>query len=207
MGDLSHFVVRPGLRPLEITPRDLAPFLRHNGRLNGFGLNGVAASVHTLSSGDFSPTKATANQCAVFSTYDLPCVRYKGSDPDLWRLVSPTQYWEKPLWLIPIHRPQLEHWVLVVVVVPTRELFFFDSMASRRGWRKDLHVRLPPLLSSSTDLYTGCHGSHNTIGCAVKSQSTPAACIHRRSKRKVGCAPTFHCGTSQFYTLFPFILL
>ncbi|KAJ7833920.1 hypothetical protein B0H13DRAFT_1914324 [Mycena leptocephala] len=138
MGDLSHFVVRPGLRPLEITPRDLAPFLRHNGRLNGFGLNGVAASVHTLSSGDFSPTKATANQCAVFSTYDLPCVRYKGSDPDLWRLVSPTQYWEKPLWLIPIHRPQLEHWVLVVVVVPTWELFFFDSMASRRGWRKDL---------------------------------------------------------------------
>ncbi|KAJ7923199.1 hypothetical protein B0H13DRAFT_1530788, partial [Mycena leptocephala] len=82
--------------------------------------------------------KATANQCAVFSTYDLPCVRYKGSDPDLWRLVSPTQYWEKPLWLIPIHRPQMEHWVLVVVVVPMRELFFFDSMASRRGWRKDL---------------------------------------------------------------------
>ncbi|KAJ7924775.1 hypothetical protein B0H13DRAFT_1863641 [Mycena leptocephala] len=115
--------IHPGLRPLEITPRDLAPFLRRNGRLNGFGLNGVAASVHTLSSGDFSPTKATANQCAVFSTYDLLCVRYKGSDPDLWRLVSPTQYWEKPLWLIPIHRPQMEHWVLVVVVVPMRELF------------------------------------------------------------------------------------
>ncbi|KAJ7876976.1 hypothetical protein B0H13DRAFT_1893443 [Mycena leptocephala] len=135
---LQVITVRPGLRPLEITPRDLAPFLRRNGQLDGFGLNGVVASVHTLSSGDFSPTKATANQCAVFSTYDLPCVRYKGSYPDLWRLVSPTQYWEKLLWLIPIHRPQMEHWVLVVVVVPTQELFFFDSMASRRGWRKDL---------------------------------------------------------------------
>ncbi|KAJ7218245.1 hypothetical protein B0H12DRAFT_958748, partial [Mycena haematopus] len=76
--------------------------------------------------------------CAVLSTYDLPCVRYKGSDPDLWRHVSPTEYWEKPLWLIPIHRPREEHWVLVVVVVPTQELYFFDSMASRGGWRQDL---------------------------------------------------------------------
>ncbi|KAJ7866341.1 hypothetical protein B0H13DRAFT_2561464 [Mycena leptocephala] len=117
-GDFSHFVVCPGLRPLEITPCDLAPFFRRNGRLTGFGLNGVAASLQTLFSGPFSPTKISTNQCAVFSTYDLPCARYKGSGPDLW--------------------PQEEHWVLVVVVVPTQELFFFDSMASRRGWRQDL---------------------------------------------------------------------
>ncbi|KAJ7828174.1 hypothetical protein B0H13DRAFT_2437996 [Mycena leptocephala] len=137
-GDCSHFVVRPGRRPLEITTDDLAPFIHRTGRLTGFGLNGVAASLHILFSGAFSPTKTSANQCALFSTYDFPCAHYKGSDPDLWRLVSPTQYWEKPLWLIPIHRPEEEHWVLVVVVIPTQELFFFDSLASRGGWRKDL---------------------------------------------------------------------
>ncbi|KAJ7890404.1 hypothetical protein B0H13DRAFT_2341035 [Mycena leptocephala] len=137
-GDWPHFVIRPGFRPMEITVRDMAPFVRPTGRLTGFGLNGVAASLHTIFSSTFSPTTASASQCAILSTYDLPCVRYKGSDPDLWHRVAPTQYWEKPLWLIPIHRPQEEHWVLVVVVVPTRELFFFDSMASRRGWRQDL---------------------------------------------------------------------
>ncbi|KAJ7850971.1 hypothetical protein B0H13DRAFT_2360391 [Mycena leptocephala] len=137
-GDLSHFVVRTGLRPLEITVRDMAPFLLPTGRLTGFGLNGVATSLHALFTSAFSPTKVSASQCAVFGTYDLPCVRYKGSDPDLWRRVAPTQYWEKPVWLIPIHRAVEEHWVLVVVVVPTRELFFFDSLASRGGWRQDL---------------------------------------------------------------------
>jgi hypothetical protein len=134
--------------------RDMAPFLLPTGRLTGFGLNGVATSLHALFTSAFSPTKVSASQCAVFGTYDLPCVRYKGSDPDLWCRVAPTQYWEKPVWLIPIHRAVEEHWVLVVVVVLTRELFFFDSLASRGGWRQDLRVRLPILVSSSADLYT-----------------------------------------------------
>ncbi|KAJ7091547.1 hypothetical protein B0H15DRAFT_778059, partial [Mycena belliarum] len=142
-GAFSHFVVRPGQRALQIALEDWQPFRCPTGRLNGFGLNGVAASLQRVYSDPFSPTKAFADQCAVLSTYDLPCVRYKGSDPDLWRRVAHTQYWEKPLWLIPIHRPSEEHWVLVVVVVPRRELFFFDSMASRGGWRRDLCVRLP----------------------------------------------------------------
>ncbi|KAJ7080173.1 hypothetical protein B0H15DRAFT_997436, partial [Mycena belliarum] len=137
-GAFSHFVVRPGHRALQIALEDWQPFQCPTGRLNGFGLNGVAASLQRLYSDPYSPTKAFAEQCAVLSTYDLPCVRYKGSDPDLWRRVVHTQYWEKPVWLIPIHRPTEEHWVLVVVVVPKQELFFFDSMASRGGWRRDL---------------------------------------------------------------------
>ncbi|KAF7354322.1 hypothetical protein MVEN_01120600 [Mycena venus] len=123
IGDFPHFVVRPGLRPLEIGTDDLKPFFR---------------PTRPTQCARYSPTKASADQCAVLSTYDLPCVRYKGSDPDLWCYVAPTRYWEKPLWLIPIHQPLEEHWVLVVVVVPMQELFFFDSMASRRGWRQDL---------------------------------------------------------------------
>ncbi|KAJ7739076.1 hypothetical protein DFH07DRAFT_752302, partial [Mycena maculata] len=134
----SHYIVRPGLHALEITTDDLRPFLRPTGRLTGFGLNGVAASLHALYGRPHSSTKAFADQCALLTTYDLPCVRYKGSDPDLWRHVADTKYWDKPLWLIPIHRPSEEHWVLVVVVVPRQELLFFDSMGSRRGWRQDL---------------------------------------------------------------------
>ncbi|KAK6992139.1 hypothetical protein R3P38DRAFT_3409057 [Favolaschia claudopus] len=137
-GNFSHFVVRPNLRALEITPHDLRPFALPTGRLNGFGLNGCAASLLNINRAPYSPTKASADRCAVFSTYDLGLVRFKGSDPDLWRHISPTEYWDKPVWLIPIHRKEAEHWVLVVVLIPTRQLLFFDSLASAQGWRQNL---------------------------------------------------------------------
>ncbi|KAK7055734.1 hypothetical protein R3P38DRAFT_2499670 [Favolaschia claudopus] len=135
---LSHFVVREGRRPLEITPDDLRPFSIPNGRLNGFGLNGIATSFHNILRAPYSPTESFANRCALFSTYDLGRVHYKGSDPDLWRHVSPTEYWDKPIWLIPIHRPADIHWVVAIVLVPERKILFFDSLASAGGWRQDL---------------------------------------------------------------------
>ncbi|KAK7014191.1 hypothetical protein R3P38DRAFT_3573662 [Favolaschia claudopus] len=137
-GDFIHYVVRPGRRPLQITMGDLYPFTITTGRLTGFGLNGAARSLLNIFCAPHSPVQASANQCAVLSTYDLGRVHFKGSDPDMWRHISPTEYWNKPLWLIPIHRPRQEHWVLCVVVIPTRELLFFDSLASRGGWRQDL---------------------------------------------------------------------
>ncbi|KAK6992439.1 hypothetical protein R3P38DRAFT_3330946 [Favolaschia claudopus] len=114
--NLSHFVVRQDTYALEITPHDFRPFANPTGRLNG----------------------AFANQCAVFSTYDLPKVHFKRSDPDIWRHISPTKYWDKPIWLIPIFRAEEAHWVLAIVLIPTQTLLFFDSLASARGWRQDL---------------------------------------------------------------------
>ncbi|KAJ7722723.1 hypothetical protein DFH07DRAFT_971788 [Mycena maculata] len=136
-GDFPHFISRTAanLGPLRISPEDWKPFQSLTGRLNGIGLNGVAASLHSLYSEHYSPTNGSATQCAVFSTYDLPCVRYKNSDLDLWRRVSPTQYWEKPVWLIPIHRPSEEHWVLVIVIVPSRELYFCHAQGSNTSLR------------------------------------------------------------------------
>ncbi|KAK6974534.1 hypothetical protein R3P38DRAFT_2584088 [Favolaschia claudopus] len=138
-GNFTHFVVRShGRRPLSITVDDLRPFTSHTARITGFGINGVAASLLNIYRAPHSPVKASADQCAVLSTYDLGRVHFKGSDPDLWRTISPTEYWDKPLWVIPIFRAQQEHWVLAVVVIPSREILFFDSLASRGGWRQDL---------------------------------------------------------------------
>ncbi|KAK7062073.1 hypothetical protein R3P38DRAFT_2494733 [Favolaschia claudopus] len=117
----SHYVVLEDGRTLEITPDDYKPF----------------ANPHVFRT-PYSPTSASANRCAVFSTYDLGLVQFKGSDPDLWRRISPTQYWDKPIWLIPVHRPSQRHWVLVVVLISAQKLLFFDSLASASGWRQDL---------------------------------------------------------------------
>ncbi|KAJ7764550.1 hypothetical protein DFH07DRAFT_770409 [Mycena maculata] len=74
-GDFPHFISRTAanLGPLRISPEDWKPFQSPTGRLNGIGLNGVAASLHSLYSEHYSPTNGSATQCAVFSTYDLPC--------------------------------------------------------------------------------------------------------------------------------------
>ncbi|KAJ7512280.1 hypothetical protein B0H11DRAFT_2346274 [Mycena galericulata] len=118
-----------GSRGNTIDIADLDTLTTSRGRLNGFCLNGVAATLHA----HFSQAS-----CAVLSTYDLGRIRYNASDDEVWRHVGPTLYWEKSMWLLPIHRPQEEHWVLAVIPVHQRRVFLFDSLASRGGWRRDL---------------------------------------------------------------------
>ncbi|KAJ7684055.1 hypothetical protein B0H17DRAFT_842052, partial [Mycena rosella] len=77
--------------------------------------------------------------CAVFSTHELRRVRYKCTDDVLWKHAHPTKFWEKPLWLIPIHRIEEEHWVLAFVDVGHQQILFFDSLGVQgHGWRQDI---------------------------------------------------------------------
>ncbi|KAJ6505166.1 hypothetical protein C8R45DRAFT_817754 [Mycena sanguinolenta] len=131
-------VVRRDGRPNHIVEADDVDRIRLPRRLNNFALNGLAAALLNVFSSPASPHAAQANQCAVLSTYDVHRVRYKADDVVLWDHLCPTQYWDKPLWLIPIHRAGEEHWVFVVVVVRDQKLFFFDSLAQQGGWRRDL---------------------------------------------------------------------
>jgi hypothetical protein len=123
------------------------------GRLNGFGLNALAASLLNVFSEPYSPTETFAKNCAVFSTYDLPRIHNNRSNELVWRHAHPTAFWDKPVWLIPIHRPREEHWVLVVAYIRQQRLVFFDSLGETGGWRRDLQVIItfPP----SCNLLTG----------------------------------------------------
>ncbi|KAJ7083045.1 hypothetical protein C8R43DRAFT_850632, partial [Mycena crocata] len=76
--------------------------------------------------------------CTIFSTYDLPQVRYNDSDSALWQNTRHIEFWAKPIWLIPIHRPTQQHWVLIIASIPEQRLFFFDSLGARSSWRRDL---------------------------------------------------------------------
>jgi hypothetical protein len=113
------------------------------GRLNNWALNGLAASLLSIYGHPTSPFAAVANCCAVLNTFDLHRVHFRAADTTLWQHLSPTKYWEKQLWLLPIHRPDDEHWVFVAVAVHQQQLFFFDSLAQRQGWRRDLRVCIP----------------------------------------------------------------
>ncbi|KAJ7482778.1 hypothetical protein FB451DRAFT_1129761 [Mycena latifolia] len=138
--DIKRIVLGLDGRPrIEIEPDDISRIQSSNGRLNGLTINALAAAFLNLLGYPTSPHAESANKCAIFSTYDLPRIRYKASDDALWGFVNHTKYWEKALWLIPIHRVDEEHWVLAVVDVGHQQIFFFDSLAVRaRGWRQDI---------------------------------------------------------------------
>ncbi|KAF7377130.1 hypothetical protein MSAN_00132000 [Mycena sanguinolenta] len=121
-----------------INPPDLDTLRTCCGRLNNYCLNGVAAVLHRLFSNPSAQTAPHTNCCAVLSTLNLMRVRYKASDDTIWKFLSPTSYWDKSIWLIPIHRPMEEHWVLIVAVIPEQKLFLFDSLGSRNKWHQDL---------------------------------------------------------------------
>ncbi|KAG1892711.1 hypothetical protein F4604DRAFT_1565355 [Suillus subluteus] len=68
--------------------------------------------------------------CAILSTHDLPRIRYNASDEILWRNTSWTLFWEKDVWILPIHRPSpVGHWVFCMIYIQTKQLHLFDSLA------------------------------------------------------------------------------
>ncbi|KAG9309294.1 hypothetical protein JVU11DRAFT_10781 [Chiua virens] len=76
------------------------------------------------------------NDFAVFSTHDLPRIRYNATDEVLWRCTRHTSFWTKDIWILPIHRPG--HWVLCIARLAHGELLLFDSLGKQHPWRMDV---------------------------------------------------------------------
>ncbi|KAF7971664.1 hypothetical protein HWV62_20634 [Athelia sp. TMB] len=83
---------------------------------------------------------ASAGSIAILSTYDLACERYSGLDEQLWRSTKNTKYWMKDIWILPIHRPDANHWVLCAIYLDKKSLRLFDSFAEQRPWHSEVKV-------------------------------------------------------------------
>ncbi|CDO73127.1 hypothetical protein BN946_scf185007.g181 [Trametes cinnabarina] len=60
-------------------------------------------------------------------------------DDRLWRHCSRSQYWMKDVWLLPIHRLLPSgHWTLAVIYWKEGRIAYFDSMADRDVWERDV---------------------------------------------------------------------
>ncbi|KAJ7575197.1 hypothetical protein C8J56DRAFT_1120069 [Mycena floridula] len=71
----------------------------------------------------------------ILSSWVLTCT----ADVRLWNLMWHQCYWEKDIWIIPIHRIQQQHWVLCVVLPQSHSLYLFDSYAApAKSWSQDL---------------------------------------------------------------------
>ncbi|KAG9316921.1 hypothetical protein JVU11DRAFT_3001 [Chiua virens] len=146
-GPISDLVQPPSERlgHLQFAPKDVDILGSPGARLNDTCLNGCAALLHQK----FCPSEPSP--FALFSTHDLPHVRYHADDDELWRHMSRTRYWEKRVWILPIHRPSSwGHWVLCSIHLDEQHIVLFDSLAEPSPWKRDLPVIMDFLSRLST---------------------------------------------------------
>ncbi|KAI5985803.1 hypothetical protein EDC04DRAFT_2873645 [Pisolithus marmoratus] len=111
---------------------DISILMSPTTRLNDTCINSCATLLYSA----FHPTTAS---CAILSTHDLPCIHFNAEDDVLWRNLSWTQFWEKPIWILPIHHSlPMGHWVLCTIKFHSWQLFLFDSLAQQKPWRNDI---------------------------------------------------------------------
>ncbi|KAG1879476.1 hypothetical protein C8R48DRAFT_767734 [Suillus tomentosus] len=114
----------------EFEPRDISFLASPTAFLNDVCINGCAVLLQM---------DMPNSDVAIFSTFDLPRIRYHATDDMLWRNTRWTCYWEKDVWVLPIHRPaHVGHWVVCVIYLSTKELRLFDSLAERKPWKHDV---------------------------------------------------------------------
>ncbi|KAG1845653.1 hypothetical protein F4604DRAFT_1595417 [Suillus subluteus] len=123
--------------PLQVfDSRDQSFLAQPTARLNDTCINGCAALLYSE-----IQMSSRVQPCAILSMHDLPHIRYNVSDETLWRNTSWTSFWDKDIWVLPIHRPSsVGHWVFCAIYIQTKELHLFDSLAERQPWKNDVKV-------------------------------------------------------------------
>ncbi|KAJ7587929.1 hypothetical protein C8J56DRAFT_1049993 [Mycena floridula] len=75
---------------------------------------------------------------SILSSFIVPGA-VKDTDSSLWRTAKGAEYWEKDVWIIPVHREEEHHWVLAVIIPSQRAFYLFDSYAGgEQSWESDL---------------------------------------------------------------------
>ncbi|TFK61371.1 hypothetical protein BDN72DRAFT_743548, partial [Pluteus cervinus] len=109
--------------------------------LNDICINDGAQLLNAILSA--SPNCAPAvNRCAILTSWDLPRVRQNCPDDTLWRYVEGSHFWERDVWILPIHRPVEEHWVCCAIYPKRRHISLFDSLGSRQRLKDDVQDAL-----------------------------------------------------------------
>ena len=125
----------------DLGPTELQILSSKDSLLNDICINGLSKLLQALFIRD-SWHQTSAGRCAIFSTYDLNRIRYQASDHELWRSTRRLNFWERDIWIIPVHRRTENHWVLAVLYLQHKEVHVFDSLAVRASWDQDIKVFL-----------------------------------------------------------------
>ncbi|KAG6899356.1 hypothetical protein C0993_010997 [Termitomyces sp. T159_Od127] len=120
------------------SPHELEMLSSPAARLNDVCINGIAALLKYQFSESTRITSGPSRRCAIFSTFDLSMVRYNASDDEIWRRTRHTEYWKHDIWILPIHRPSSQHWVMCTILLSCCEIHLFDSLAQHEPWNTEV---------------------------------------------------------------------
>lgn len=102
--------------------------------LNDVCINSCAALL-------YSKLKVLNISCMILSTHDLPHIWYNAPDEFIWCQCSWMHYWEKDIWVRPIHWPShVGYWVFCAIYLPSKELHLFNSLGDEKPWKHDIKV-------------------------------------------------------------------
>jgi Ulp1 family protease len=133
------------LRRYTFEPEDIERLAQARGWLNDECVNNLALLIQSkmVHSGEYPK----ASLCSIFSSFALgtpeegPRRHNPRTAAILWAHARHLQYWEHPVWIFPIHRPE-GHWVSAVVQPRSSRMFLFDSFNNLRAWQSDVNVRI-----------------------------------------------------------------
>ncbi|EFI28012.1 hypothetical protein CC1G_14504 [Coprinopsis cinerea okayama7 len=131
-----HLEARSGIREgaIQVCPSSLDIMASPGAMLDEVCINSGAALLQHLFSDPQYPTAAYSDHCALFSSFDLLAVRSQCSLLYTWDQTKHTEFWRKPLWILPINRRHPDHWVVCAIYPAHRRILLFDSLATKQPW-------------------------------------------------------------------------
>ena len=76
----------------------------------------------------------------VFSPYIVCSDSPPLSRDAMWRNTRASEWWKSDIWIIPIYREVMKHWVLAVVYLKEHRIAYFDSFGNVSCWKNDALV-------------------------------------------------------------------
>ncbi|KAJ7575225.1 hypothetical protein C8J56DRAFT_1063775 [Mycena floridula] len=79
-----------------------------------------------------------AKRTAIFTSFVFMYALQRDDDA-LWRNSKDTRFWEKDVWIFPIHRLEQFHWVLAILLPASHSILVFDSFGGQpRAWKHQM---------------------------------------------------------------------
>ena len=129
----------PNSKAIPFFADDISQLRNPTGWLNDNSVNACAQ----LLSGYFGTENVTGGRPAILSSFAMAQQRDGTSlDDGMWRVNHRSRYWEKDVWIIPIHQPSTQHWELAIVYLRQCRIAYFDSLAHPKTWEEDVQVRV-----------------------------------------------------------------
>ncbi|KAI0707020.1 hypothetical protein C8Q76DRAFT_629548 [Earliella scabrosa] len=124
----------PTLRPIVFAPDDLDRLRQPEAWLNDDCINGCME----LLAQHFGTDRVVGGDPAFLSSYAMASQRGGQSDDEqVWRVNHIARYWEKDVWLVPVHKWDGHHWELAIVYFRSCRIAYFDSFGMRTSWEDE----------------------------------------------------------------------